>query len=289
METNTIRSNDTDHLANPAFKPSTLVHLLNFPKGSYCYPRTRPLPDGPHARKILLSQFTLIDTIPKIPDLMKQHNIYSGYDINVNFTKLNTLEIILKKLNYVEPSHKSNVSVISSKKYSNASDDEFELIKNTVKHIIGGTVPTDYSSFRSKRTYDGYAYIFADWAHDNVCEAALKNLKTRFSNFNINAIINVDGLYISCIKKDTNSPLPFALKETTTVKRSAPVSKDVSIRLPLKQLINVTIKSLMSKGMSFSSIQQTLGCSDAELIDMLDSSISSVNCDYVDILLALDN
>jgi len=286
METSEKRTHDTAHLAIPAFKPTTMINVLALPRSAYHKAKTEAVPDVPNARKIVFTKFTLSKDIPKISALIKQNTYYKDYDIDIKFTSWKSLEVTVSRLNQV-------LDIQQSSKKSITNDAELEFLNHIVKTVIGGTIPTDYSSFRSKSTHDGYAFFFSEWKHGAVDEASIKNLEIRCSNFNIIPIINNDGLYLSFVKKDANSPVQYALKELPTVETVeetvATVTKNASSPLPLKQQVSATVKSLMSKGMTLSSIQQTVGCTEAELVDMLDSSIPTINCDYFDMLVLLDS
>jgi len=292
METSEKRTHDTAHLAIPAFKPTTMINVLALPRSAYHKAKTEAVPDVPNARKIVFTKFTLSKDIPKISALIKQNTYYKDYDIAVKYTSRRSLEITVSSLNQVLDIQHSPVVDNSSKK-GHTNDTELEFLNHIVKTVIGGTIPTDYSSFRSKSTHDGYAFFFSEWKHGAVDEASIKNLEIRCSNFNIIPIINNDGLYLSFVKKDANSPVQYALKELPTVETVeetvATVTKNSASPLPLKQQVSATVKSLMSKGMTLSSIQQTVGCTEAELVDMLDSSIPTINCDYFDMLVLLDS
>jgi hypothetical protein len=286
METSEKRTHDTAHLAIPAFKPTTMINVLALPRSAYHKAKTEAVPDVPNARKIVFTKFTLSKDIPKISALIKQNTYYKDYDIDIKFTSWKSLEVTVSRLNQA-------LDIQQSSKKSITNDTELEFLNHIVKTVIGGTIPTDYSSFRSKSTHDGYAFFFSEWKHGAVDEASIKNLEIRCSNFNIIPIINNDGLYLSFVKKDANSPVQYALKELPTVETVeetvATVTKNASSPLPLKQQVSATVKSLMSKGMTLSSIQQTVGCTEAELVDMLDSSIPTINCDYFDMLVLLDS
>lgn len=286
METSEKRTHDTAHLAIPAFKPTTMINVLALPRSAYHKAKTEAVPDVPNARKIVFTKFTLSKDIPKISALIKQNTYYKDYDIDIKFTSWKSLEVTVSRLNQA-------LDIQQSSKKSITNDTELEFLNHIVKTVIGGTIPTDYSSFRSKSTHDGYAFFFSEWKHGAVDEASIKNLEIRCSNFNIIPIINNDGLYLSFVKKDANSPVQYALKELPTVETVdetvATVTKNSASPLPLKQQVSATVKSLMSKGMTLSSIQQTVGCTEAELVDMLDSSIPTINCDYFDMLVLLDS
>jgi hypothetical protein len=263
-----------------------MINVLALPRSAYHKAKTEAVPDVPNARKIVFTKFTLSKDIPKISALIKQNTYYKDYDIDIKFTSWKSLEVTVSRLNQA-------LDIQQSSKKSITNDTELEFLNHIVKTVIGGTIPTDYSSFRSKSTHDGYAFFFSEWKHGAVDEASIKNLEIRCSNFNIIPIINNDGLYLSFVKKDANSPVQYALKELPTVETVeetvATVTKNASSPLPLKQQVSATVKSLMSKGMTLSSIQQTVGCTEAELVDMLDSSIPTINCDYFDMLVLLDS
>lgn len=298
----TTRTNSTAHLLNPAFKPGNLITLLGFPDGSYCNPRTSPVDNDPHARTLLFSQFQLLSDIPRLPDLMKQHRIYSGYDIQVNLTKLNTLEVTLTKIDRTDSPHESNDSFFSSPRYTSNNTEEkeeYSQMRLVVKNVIGGKVTEDYLSYRSKPTYDGYAFLFAGWKHAAICEVALKNLQVRFSNFNVTGMVNNDGLYISCIRKDTQNLIPFALKELSPVSHivedvvAEPVIADAPVitndSTSLGHRISGNIQSLMHSGMSIRTIQQELGCTDSDMMNMLDINSTTVVVEFVQKLGKLSN
>jgi hypothetical protein len=284
----------TDHLAIAAFRPKTLVTVLAFPEGSYKFPRTESVAGNPHARKLLFSKFKLVSKLSEIKSKMQKNRIYDGFDIDVHMNSHKTLEITLVMRNKKNESSESIPNVVISQ-----SDDKQERreVISIVKKAIKAKVNVDYESYRSVPLKNGVSVIFFNYVHiTQSCYQLAKAIERQLHYYDVKCFFNGDGLVVNCTKHEThNLDVPFGLKTIpTTVVQSIektivepvveiiappveqPVVETVVEYLSLSEQINKTIKQLLANGLSIRDIKNQLGCSDAEMLELLDINNTTV-------------
>ena len=276
-----MRTNTTKVKA-PAFKPSNLITLLGWPVGSYSNSCTQTITGYPNSRKLIFYRFRLVDVIPKLATIMKQHKLYADYDIDVNLTKSHALVITLFSNNM---NTMPQLSPRTTKPYNKL---ELEKLRVIVKNLIGPGF-----NYRSIPTDAGYEFLFFGVHKSNIRDKVVAQLKKRYPNFTIRGELGGVGLYLFITKNDNGTiPLPYGLKEllpVETVERIvepvAPVTENVS--LP-NQIINA-IHSLMISGTSIKTIKNELDCSDADMMELLDINSTVVLYDTIKKLGKLSN
>jgi hypothetical protein len=279
----------TEHLSIAAFRPKTLANVLAFPEGSYKFPRTESVEGNPHARKLLFSKFKLVSKLHEIKAKMQKHRIYDGFDIDVSMNAHKTLEITLVMRNKKTESLDIPNTVISNDKQ------ERRDVISIVKKAINAKIGVDYESYRSLPLKNGVSIIFFNYVHiTKSCYQLAKTVEKQLHYYDVRCFVNGDGLVINCTKRDThNLDVPFGLKklpptvevqpivenipetvvetvETVAQPVEQTVVETVTEYLSLSEQINKTVKELRVAGRSIKDIKTHLGCSDAEMLELLD-------------------
>ena len=155
----------TENSRKPAFKPTKLMSLLGFPRNSYSSACTKKIIGSPNSIKLIFYRFKLIDKIPNILPVMKQHKMYADYHIEVKLTSAQALVVTLtcNKLNVLQ------ISQRTTKPYDKQELDKLRLV---VKSLVGS-----YYRYRSIPTDDGYEFLFFGVKKTSICDSVVKKLE----------------------------------------------------------------------------------------------------------------